>query len=89
MTHLFRMLGIVLAAAAIAAVTASAASSASAPTSRSAPTIEGKPIVGSTLAASNGLWNNNPTASPTNGFDALPTEPPAQRSLAERSGTTP
>jgi hypothetical protein len=49
--------------AAVAAVSAAgAATAASAPTSRSAPTIEGKLIVGSTLTAGNGLWNNSPTS---------------------------
>jgi hypothetical protein len=60
MANLIRAVGAVLVVAATLAATAAAA--ASAPTSRSAPTVEGKLIVGSTLSAGNGLWNNNPTS---------------------------
>jgi hypothetical protein len=62
MTYAKRVLGAVLGIAAISAVTAATAVAASAPTSRLAPTIEGKLTVGSTLTASNGLWNGSPTS---------------------------
>jgi hypothetical protein len=60
MANLTRAVGAVLVVVATLAATAAAA--VSAPTSRSAPTVEGKLIVGSTLSAGNGLWNNNPTS---------------------------
>jgi len=49
-------------AAAVALLAAGSAWAATAPTSRSAPTVEGKLIVGATLSAGNGLWNNGPTS---------------------------
>lgn len=43
-------------------LTAAMAATGSPPTSRSAPTIEGQPVVGKTVTAGNGLWNNKPTS---------------------------
>src|ERR1051326_5693552 len=63
MKQLSRAVGTLVAVgAAVFAVGAGAAVAATAPTSRSAPTVEGKLIVGATLTAGNGLWNNNPTS---------------------------
>jgi hypothetical protein len=62
MRKLARAVGAALVVAAMVTAAATAAAALSAPTSRSAPTIEGKLIVGSTLSAGNGLWNNSPTS---------------------------
>jgi hypothetical protein len=63
MRYLSRAVGTLVAVgAAVFAVSAGAAVAATAPTSRSAPTVEGKLIVGATLSAGNGQWNNDPTS---------------------------
>jgi hypothetical protein len=60
MRMITKAVGVLLVVAATFVATAAAA--VSAPTSRSAPTIDGKVVVGSTLTAGNGLWNNGPTS---------------------------
>jgi len=57
-----RVLVLLAATATLLGTTGAAVAAAQAPTSRSAPTIDGKLIVGSTLTAGNGMWNNNPTS---------------------------
>src|ERR1051326_3237873 len=63
MKQLSRAVGTLVAlGAAVFAVGAGAPVAATAPTSRSAPTLEGKLIVGTTLSAGNGQWNNAPAS---------------------------